>query len=64
MERGENVAFLILQKDGADSFITCLCWWLYSVIYLRSCSKPAVFSLTSESVTLTVFMGFFRMKGI
>lgn len=64
MERGENVAFLILRKDGADSFITCLCWWLYSVVYLRSCSKLTVFSLTSESVASTVFTGFFWMKGI
>lgn len=35
----ENVAFLILQEDGADSFVTHLCWWLYSVVVLSSLSK-------------------------
>lgn len=35
----ENVAFLIPQEDGADSFVTHLCWWLYSVVYLSSFSK-------------------------
>lgn len=35
----ENVAFLIPQEDGTDSFITHLCWWLYSVVGLSSFSK-------------------------
>lgn len=35
----ENVAFWILQEDGADSFITRLCSGLYSGVCMSSVSK-------------------------